>query len=549
MTNVPSSEADARELQDLRDLLAEQIARNASLEQALELERSKHASLTECVPWVVAKLSRDLHYLDVNSYFTAILGSTQEELRGTSLGLHGEGSDWCEMLRDFAASEGEQEREIEFIFVHEGRTRQFLAHLSRSCSQTGELLVFAHDQTERKLALLDAHESARAAQAASRAKAEFLAVMSHEIRTPLNGLLGMASLLLDTPLNEEQHGLVATLNSSGTSLLHVVNNLLDLSKVESGELSFQHAPFDLATLLNEVLDMYRAQSMIQEVKLVPEVSARADRRPVGEPRFLRQALMNLVGNALKFTERGHVKIRAKLNPRSSCRAQLLLEVEDTGIGIPPARLDDVFRPFVQADASTTRSHGGAGLGLSITQRLVQAMDGTISVTSEQGRGTTMTIRLEVGLDQAQRKAAPTRSTAESVADLRVLVAEDNPVNRRVADGFLRREGCEVHSVCDGQAAYEAALGQPFDLILMDIEMPVLDGLGATARIRESAAEIGPVRIVAMTANAIQGDRETCLAAGMDGYLSKPFSREQLLEVLRAATPQAEGTPEKPWLAA
>jgi len=382
-----------------------------------------------------------------------------------------------------------------------------------------------------------------AAKAASRAKSQFLANMSHEIRTPMNGILGMSELLLQTPLSDKQRRFAETVHSSGTALLEIINDILDFSKAEASKLELERIRFDLRRTVKEVLDLLVESAHGKAIELVCDLSDSIPPVFKGDPVRLRQVLMNLVSNAVKFTDRGQVVVTVAMAEDSPSHMTLRFEVQDTGIGIEEAAHAKIFEAFSQADGSTTRKYGGTGLGLAIVKQLVHCMEGTVGVRSVLGEGATFwfTARLEKVLGEtregrqkrAERQAdAAPRIPEKVLAGTRILLAEDNPVNREVAIEMLQAIGCDVDAVEQGQEAVEAVQARRYDLVLLDCQMPLMDGLAASQAIR--AGERGSSRhvpIVALTASAMKGDRERCLESGMDDYLSKPFTQATLQDIV------------------
>jgi two-component system CheB/CheR fusion protein len=414
-------------------------------------------------------------------------------------------------------------------------------------------------------------ESKQKAESATRSKSEFLANMSHEIRTPMTAIMGFADLLLEpsTPA-EERRSHVLTIRRNGEHLLTLINDILDLSKVEAGRVELERIEFAPAEVLEDVGALMRVKLQEKRLSLSIEFETPIPRRIHSDPVRLRQILVNLVGNAIKFTEQGGIRLLAGFHPEEpGSQARLYVRIRDSGIGMTADQIGRLFQPFVQADTSTTRRFGGTGLGLTIARRLAQMMGGDIRVESQPGQGSTFTVEIALGegaeleLHDPRAERRPAQESkpdapaarASDLRGMRVLLAEDGRDNQRLITLVLERAGAEVALAENGRCACEKALealaaGKPFDVILMDMQMPELDGWGATALLRSVRYE-GP--IVALTANAMEGDREKCLAAGCDDFASKPIEKPKLLATLQswrgrksaAAQPRVPGTPTKP----
>ena len=533
------------------------VTRDVTAQKAAESEIRERDALTravlEAVPDALITVSSDDVVLDANASVEDVLGVPPARLVGRRLSdvavPHRFREEHRAKLRRYVddGHVGSLGRVLELpILRSDGAEIPTSLTIRPIDRQGGEpiFLVYAADLSERKAAHDALVESKEAAEAATRAKSEFLATMSHEIRTPMNGVIGMTSLLAETDLDAEQEEFVQTIRSSGESLLTIINDILDFSKIEAGFLDLEEHPFDVRGAVRETADLLSQGAAEAGIDLTWHVADGVPASVQGDVTRLRQVLVNLVSNGIKFTRSGSVSVRVSAPPDVGADEDitLLFEVKDTGAGIAQDKLGSIFESFVQADASTTRQYGGTGLGLAISSRLVETMGGDISVVSEVGVGSTFTFTVRVRPTVEPADGAPAGDGASGepawVArprtdrPLRVLLVEDNVVNQKVAVRLLGKLGLTADVVSDGVEAVESVGRQEYEVVLMDVQMPRMDGLDATRVIR---AEDGhQPYIIMLTANAMEGDRERCLDAGADAYLTKPVDLESLGSALEAA---------------
>ncbi len=399
---------------------------------------------------------------------------------------------------------------------------------------TGHVVVF-RDMRLQKAAETELRRAKELAEDAAATKASFLATMSHEIRTPLNGVIGTATLLSDTQLDDNQQHYVSTLKRSAEVLLSLINDILDFSKMDAGKMQLANSAFSLSALMHDLDSMFHDQFTQKGVRVHYQVDPQLPDWLLGDEHRLRQVMINLVGNALKFTERGGVSVRVLQLERQNQHARIRFSVKDTGIGISPAAQARLFEAFTQADSSTTRQFGGTGLGLTISKKIVELMQGNLQVESSEGKGSHFFFDIDLSETDSPVIAAPPSDAISSTShqDKRLLLVEDNKINQLVAGKFLQKFGYQYDIAENGAEALERIETQTYDAILMDCQMPVLDGFEATKRIR--LQEQGSQRhlpIIGLTANALEGDREKCLACGMDDFTTKPINLNELESKLK-----------------
>jgi PAS domain S-box-containing protein len=477
---------------------------------------------------------------DVNKQMEALTGCTRDELIGAP-------------FKDYFTDPERAEAGIKLVLSEKKVTDYELTACARDGKQTvvsynattfydrnrtlQGVFAAARDVTERKRVEAELRAAKAVAESASRTKSDFLASMSHEIRTPMNAIIGIADLLAKTPLSPEQNKYVQIFRRAGDNLLHIINDILDLSKVEASQLEMERTGFSLNDLLEKVTEMVAVRANEKGLALVCEIAPKVPTALVGDPTLLSQVLLNLLGNAIKFTESGEVALRVTPDADSTVPGVLRFTVSDTGIGISGEKLGAVFERFTQADSSTTRRYGGSGLGLTISKRLVELMGGRIWVESEVGKGSifSFAVPLEIWVCARRPTAAPVGAGPEApLPALSILLAEDSPDNCTITMAYLEDTPYRVEIAETGAIACKKFMAGHYDLVLMDRQMPIMDGLTATRTIRawEQANDRPPTPIIALTASALKGDREMCLAAGCTAFLTKPIKQEVLLQAIK-----------------
>ena len=515
--------------------VARDISERTRAYELLRLSEEKFASAFKASPDSV-NLNRliDGTYLEVNEGFCAITGYRPEEVIGKSsldLNIWVFPEDRQRLVQELRQHGVVKNLETQFRC----KGGSIITGQMSACIITvnGEqcLLNITRDVSERKRYEDELKQARSSADAANRAKSEFLANMSHEIRTPMNGIIGMAQLLQFTDLTPEQQEYLQCLESSTQNLLSLLNDILDLSKIESGKITLETTRFSLRQCIQELITTQISQIHQKQLKLDTRIADEIPDLLLGDPLRIKQILLNLLANAIKFTEAGSISITARITGRQGNSLSLCLAVRDTGIGIAPEALERIFAPFEQADNSTTRKYGGTGLGLTICRRLAELMGGRIWAESVEAQGSCFSVELPFELPeqlQMPRPAPVTPTCSNGTRSLKLLLAEDNQLNATTLIAMLKKLGHQVALVCNGQQALDNLLKDTYDCILMDISMPVIGGDEVTRIIREAELQTGQhMPIIALTAHALRGDREQFLSSGFDGYIAKPVEIQQL----------------------
>ncbi len=520
------------------------ITQRKRVEAQLEEQLHFVEVLLEATPTAIYLKDRSGRYLRFNKAFEELFGIERSEWIGKTVFELVPGAGAATMhTRDQELLNTGAVQTYEAVFtnrksgaMHDGL--YWKAALTNAEGEITGLVGTILDITERKLFEQALRDAKQRAEAASQAKSDFLANMSHEIRTPMNGVIGMTDLALDTPLNPVQREYLSIVRNSAQTLMVILNDILDFSKIEAGKLNIEAIEFPLASTITETLQSIAARAKKKGLALQCELQQGLPERVRGDPVRIRQVLTNLCDNAIKFTSSGSVRVTVDARVLAADAVELQLSVHDSGIGIPVAKQQGIFDAFTQADSSTTREFGGTGLGLTICARLVQLMGGRIWVESQAGQGSCFHFTVHVQALAAQRPAPPTPSAVlqppvpASAQRLKILLVEDHPINQKLALTLLKKWGHEVTLAVNGQEAVNLFASADWDIVLMDMQMPVMGGLEATRLIR--TAEVAPrhTPIIAMTANAMEVDRQACLDAGMDAHLSKPFNAATLQAMLQ-----------------
>jgi PAS domain S-box-containing protein len=550
--------AQRAELRHTNDELNRRIQLHAEAQAQLqesEAETRKLALIASLTDNGVVLTDTDGRVEWVNDGFVKITGYTLEDIVGKTPGsvLQGEKTDpstVARMREHLARREGFTAQVLNY--GKSGRENWLLIEVRPMKDEAGSVtgyMAIQRDITLRKQAEQALIDAKREAEAANHAKSAFLAAMSHEIRSPMNAVLGTLELLRSSSLDGDQQLWVKAAHESAHALLKIIDDILDFSKIEAGHLILEEIGFNLGSLLGDIVQLFRPRAEAKQLALTLSVAPETPVALKGDPFRLRQIIINLIGNAVKFTDRGGISV--SVAPVKMDDAHVLLEfhVRDTGIGIPEQAAESLFHEFVQLEAESSRHYGGTGLGLAISKRLVDLMGGEIGLTSEVGRGSDFWLRLGLALDHssAGRPESAEWAAEPAGANLgRILLAEDGEVNRLVIATMLRKSGYTVVAVNDGQAALETLQREPFDMVLMDVQMPVMDGLHAARAIRALPGKGAAIPILALTANALMENRDACLAAGMDDFITKPVERKRLMASVshwlrnRSAAPDTGG---------
>jgi len=511
----------------------------ADREAAQTLAQKREASLRKVLETSLDKITimrlPEMTYVYANQRFSET-GYTFDEVKGRTI----------DEVNIFA--DAQQAKELDLITRRDGMVKDFEVDIRTKCGGIARYLIssvvidfdgeqcvvsMGRDITKRKQMEHDLITAREDALAASRAKSEFLSSMSHEIRTPMNAVLGMADLLLDTKLTPEQRRYIDVMVANGNSLLELINSILDLARIESGRMQIEHTEFDLTELIDRTISTFGVQAHSKGLELIARIAPGVHSHLIGDPLRLRQILVNFLGNAIKFTEKGEVVLEVSRPPSSADPGELCFSVRDSGIGIPNNKLQEIFTSFTQADSSTTRRYGGTGLGLAIAQRLIKLMDGAIAVESELGQGSRFSCTIRFGL--ATRVISPTAHVLLNLDHYRVLIVDDNQINRLIAREMISNCGAQVSEAESGEEALRAIRqasdeGKPYRIILLDMRMPGMNGLEVAQRIREEHLPTQPV-ILMLSSDDLKPQLTKLKELGLDAYLVKPITRRELFDAI------------------
>ncbi len=521
-------------------IAADDISKRHHMEVELRHERNRMHTYLNTMHTLLVITDRQGKIIEANRQFINLIGSNEKQIYNKAI------SHFCpkkshhqiyNYLRTLTP-EANNTLSVEFPLVANTGKEYTVDWRITSVpnDDTEEILLTGLDITESvannqalKSANIQIREALRSAEDANQSKSVFLANMSHEIRTPMNGILGATELMLDQSIDDEQKQYIDIIHSSSHALLNIINDILDLSKIESGSFELEQINFDLHQLCNDVYQLFSSAAKQKGIQILYFYGADLPQFWIGDPNRIRQILNNLFSNALKFTHQGRIDIRVQGERQADHQFDLKIQIKDSGIGIAEKKVDQIFSAFQQADTSTSRKYGGTGLGLTISQHLANAMQGKIEVESELGIGSVFSLNLPLKPGAIETKQK--RSGLDRNYQATVLLAEDNAVNAKIAGKILDKLGIEVVTVENGELALQEIMSKTFDLVLMDINMPIMDGITAAEKIRDLSFPKNQVPILALTANAMMEDKERCIKAGMNGFISKPIKLARLIEEL------------------